>query len=209
LFPYPHPKAIGLILDPKERATVLRVEPQSLAAKAGFQAGDEIQSLKGQPLLSIADVQWALHNTPAGGGHVKAEVRRGSAIESVTLALPAGWRQADDISWRASSWELRRMGLGAMRLKNLTTDEAAEVKLPPGQMALKVEHVGQYAPHDIAKKAGVQKGDVLLSFDGRSDFARETDVLGYALLNIPPGKNVPITLLREGKKIDLTLDLQK
>src|SRR5436190_3819787 len=31
LFPYPHPKALGLILDPQERATVLRVEANALA----------------------------------------------------------------------------------------------------------------------------------------------------------------------------------
>ena len=39
LFPYPHPKAIGLILDPQQRATVLRVEPGSLAAQAGLRGG--------------------------------------------------------------------------------------------------------------------------------------------------------------------------
>src|SRR5205085_7685000 len=71
LFPYPHPKAIGLILDPKECATVLRADPGSLAQKAGFQAGDKIKKLNGQPLLSFADVQWVLHHTPASGGSVK------------------------------------------------------------------------------------------------------------------------------------------
>src|SRR5262245_40114187 len=34
LFPYPHPKAIGLILDPKEMATVDKVETGSIADKA-------------------------------------------------------------------------------------------------------------------------------------------------------------------------------
>src|SRR5262249_25892972 len=60
LFPYPHPKALGLILDPRTRATVRQVEKDSLAEKAGFEAGDRIVKLEGQPLLSIADVQWIL-----------------------------------------------------------------------------------------------------------------------------------------------------
>src|SRR6266545_1416368 len=39
LFPYPHPKALGLILDPKERATVKAVEKDSVAEKSGLKAG--------------------------------------------------------------------------------------------------------------------------------------------------------------------------
>src|SRR5262249_44148012 len=58
LFSYPHPKNLGLVLDPKQRATVLRVEKDSFADKAGFREGDVILKLEGQPLLSIADVQW-------------------------------------------------------------------------------------------------------------------------------------------------------
>ncbi len=59
LFPYPHPKSIGLILDPKERATVTEVTPDTPAASAGFQPGEPHPHLAGQPLLSMADVQWS------------------------------------------------------------------------------------------------------------------------------------------------------
>ena len=72
LFPYPHPKALGLILDPREKATVLRVDPGSPAEAAGFKAGDVLRSMNGQSLLSIADVQWVLHRTPPAGGWAKA-----------------------------------------------------------------------------------------------------------------------------------------
>jgi hypothetical protein len=205
LFPYPHPKAIGLILDPQERATVLRVEPQSLAAKVGFQAGDQIQSLEGQPLLSMADVQWVLQQVSPGGGSAKAIVKRGGGTSAVTLELPAGWRRRDDIAWRASSWELRRMGLGAMYLKPLTAEQRADLKLPAGAMALRAEHVGQFAPHDVAKKAGVVKDDVLISFNGRTDFQRETDVLTYALNELPVGTKVPAVFLRNGEKFSTEL----
>ncbi|HEX5272133.1 MAG TPA: Trx7/PDZ domain-containing (seleno)protein, partial [Gemmataceae bacterium] len=85
LFPYPHPKTLGLILDPKEKATVLRAEKNSLAAEAGFEAGDEIARLGGQPLLSMADLQWVLHQAPAEGTALKAEVRRGGRTVALTL----------------------------------------------------------------------------------------------------------------------------
>ncbi|HEX5103678.1 MAG TPA: Trx7/PDZ domain-containing (seleno)protein [Pirellulaceae bacterium] len=209
LFPYPHPKSLGLILDPKERATVLRVEPGSLAAKAGFEAGDQIRSLSSQPLLSMADVQWVLHHVQAEGGSVPAIAeRRGKAVQ-LTLSLPAGWRGMDDISWRASSWELRRIGLGGLLLKDVSAELREKQNLPAEGLALRVEHLGQYPPHNVAQQAGFRKDDVLIAFDGRTDLARETDLLHYTLNDKKPGSSVPVTVLREGKKIDLTLPIGK
>ena len=205
LFPYPHPKALGLILDPEQCATVLRVEPGTLAEKAGFRAGDAIQSLAGQPPLSIGDVQWVLHQVPASGGNVKAVVKRDGNTADITLELPSGWRQRDDIAWRASSWELRRMALGGMYLKPLTKEQRAERKLPADGMALRVEHTGQFPPHDVAKKTGVQKEDVLIGFNGRSDFTRETDLLAYALNEVSPGSTVPAVIVRSGEKMTVSL----
>jgi hypothetical protein len=205
LFPYPHPKAIGLILDPRERASVVEVTPQTPAAEAGFQAGDRILTLAGQPLLSMADVQWVLHHTPARGGRLAAEVQRGDRTLHLTLELSDGWRQKDDISWRASTWQLRQMALGGMLTKPLSEDERQALKLPSGQMALKVQHVGQYAPHDGAKKAGVRAGDILVAYDGRSDLVRETDLLAYALRQVPPGRTAPATFLRDGQRLTFQL----
>ena len=93
------------------------------------------------------------------------------------------------------------MGLGGMYLKPLTADQRTERQLAAGAMALKVEHVGQYAPHDEAKKAGVRNGDVLVSFNGRSDLLRDTDLLAYALNQIKPGTSVPIVVLRDSEPI--------
>lgn len=209
LFPYPHPKALGLILNPRERAQVVRVEADSLAEKAGFRAGDEIQKLGGQTPLSIADVQWVLHHTPADGGVVAATVLRSGQMVSVELQLPAGWKQLDDIAWRASSWELRRMALGGLFLKTMPAEMRESLKLPNDKLVLRAQHVGQYAPHNGAKEAGFRVGDILVSFDGRRDFARETDLLEYALNELQPGSSVPCVVWREGKQIELTLKLPK
>ena len=97
------------------------------------------------------------------------------------------------------------MGLGAMLLKPMTTEQRGEQKVPATGMALRVEHVGQFAPHDVAKKAGVLKDDVLISFNSRADFQRETDLLAYALNELPVGSKVPVVLLRNGEKINVEL----
>jgi hypothetical protein len=194
LFPYPHPRVVGLTLDPKARARVLKVEEGSAAAEAGFKAEDVITRLGGQPLLSIADVQWVLHRASGEGAEIKAEVKRGGKAETRTLKLPAGWKRKDDISWRASTWELRRLALGGMLLQ-----------APEGGKELVVQHVGQYAPHDIAHRAGVRRGDVFVRFDGK-ELQRETDLIAYSLLERKENK-VALEMTRGGKPYKVTLTL--
>jgi type II secretory pathway component PulC len=209
LFPYPHPtRTLGLKLDPKERAKVLSVEAGSISEKAGLKTGDEILKLAGQPLLSIADVQWVLHNTSGLGTDLTAEVLRDGKALNLKVSLPKGWRERDDISWRASTWGLRRVALGGMLLVDLPEEQRTALKLPADSTALRVEHVGQFAPHNIAQQAGVKKGDILVSFDGNSKFTRETDIIASALRNRKPGAKVPVEVIRDGKRQTLTLSFR-
>jgi hypothetical protein len=208
LFPHPHPKAIGLILDPKERATVKRVDKDSPADRAGFKAGDVLVKLEGQTLLSIADVQWVLHRADPAGAKLKAEVKRGDKTKSVTLSLPKGWRQKDDVSWRASSWGLRRMATGGMLLQPTTPEERKKRKIEEGQMALRVAWVGLSAPHDGARRAGIQREDILVSFDDRTDLVRETDVLYHSLTRKKSGDKIKVAVVRGGKKMKMGMMLQ-
>lgn len=210
LFPYPHPKSIGMVLDPKTRATVLSVENGSPTSRAGFRAGDVIESLDSQPLLSMADVQSVLHQAKPEGATIKAVVRRGQASTELALVLPAGWRRRDDVSWRTSTWGLRRMALGGMVLETLPADERAKIAAPEGEMALRVKFVGQGAgPHGAAQRAGFRTRDVIVAFDGRNDLSRETDLLAYALTSHKVGQRVPVTLLRNGKRLIIHLPMQE
>lgn len=207
LFPYPHPKAIGLILDPKQRATVVQVEPGSAADTAGFRAGDDIQSIAGQPPISMADIQWVLHRTPAEGGSIVAVVVRGGKSVNLNLKLEPGWRQKDEIAWRSSSWGLRRMTTGGMQLSEILAGERP-AGVPDHGMALLVKHVGQYGLHATAKNAGFRAGDVLIGFDGKTDLAREADVMAHAMRHNPPGTSVVVALIRDGKRLSLKLPMQ-
>lgn len=209
LFPYPHPKTVGLILDPEERATVKQVTEDSAAAKAGVKAGDEIQTLEGQPILSIADVQWVLHNTDPKGGTLTFEVERNGKPAKVKLTLEEGWRRAGDISWRASAWGLRRMSTGGMKVDPLPQEQRDTLNLDADQMALLVQHVGQYGPHAAAKNAGFQQGDIIIEFDGRTDLMTDSALLAYGVTEKKPGDQVSVTVLRNGKPKDLKLPLQK
>src|SRR5690606_5095482 len=162
LFPYPSPSVVGLELDPKKRATVVEVSARSPAEKAGFHAGDEIMTLEEQPIISVADIEWILHHAK-DGETLEATVRRDGEDKerSVSLRLPEGWRARSDISWRVSTWDLRRMGTGGLRLEELTDAERKEHGIAPGKLALRAKHVGQYGEHATAKRAGFEQGDII------------------------------------------------
>ncbi|MDA0834140.1 MAG: Trx7/PDZ domain-containing (seleno)protein [Planctomycetota bacterium] len=200
LFSYPHPKAVGLILDPDAKATVQRVIDDSPAARSGFRGEDRLISLKGQPLLSIADVQWVLHHSSPEGEKIDAVVEHDGERISLVLELTDGWREKDDIAWRVSSWELRRFVAGGMIVKPVTAEQRQSLKLPADAMALRVEHLGLYPPHNVAHLAGFQKEDVIVAFDGKDDLNRETDLLAYAVRNYRSRKVVEIALIRDGKR---------
>ncbi len=208
LNPYPHPKSLGLMLDPNHRATVKAVEPETIGAKAGFQPGDVILSLQGQPLLSMADLQSVLHSTPAEGGELNVMIDRAGTKAELTVSLPDGWRELDDISWRVSAWGLRRMVTGGLVLEPVADDERGKHGIPVEGMALRVKHVGQYGPHAAAKNAGFQKDDVVVKYSGRSDLLTDSDVLRYGVTQHAPGDNVPVEVIRGEKRLTLQLPMQ-
>ncbi|HXD88169.1 MAG TPA: Trx7/PDZ domain-containing (seleno)protein [Urbifossiella sp.] len=207
LFPYPHPKSQGLVFDPKERATVKEIAPDSAAEKSGFKAGDRLRSLDGQPLLSIADVQWVLHGASGDGARIAADVIRDGKPTTLTLNLERGWRERDDISWRTSSWWLRRMATGGMKLENI--EGARPVGVPKDGMALLVRYLGATGPHGAAKAAGLRMGDVIVAFDGRTDLLRETDVFAHALRLKRIGDKVAVRAVRDGKPLEVSLQMQE
>jgi S1-C subfamily serine protease len=207
LFPYPHPKSIGMILDPKERSKIKRVIADSPAESVGLRAGDEVLKMNGQPMLSMADVQWVLHHIPAEGGSVNLTLQRGDERKEIVLGLHKGWRRNDDTSWRVGSWGMRRIATGGMRLLPLSQNERQELGIT-SDMALRAANVnfGKLSP---AKRAGFLKGDVLIEYDGRNDFSRESDVFVHANQHHRPGETVGVKVLREGHTLSLELPIQQ
>jgi len=207
VFPYPNPRVLGLVMDPKGKARIQSVVAGSRAEQDGFRAGDELDSLGGEPMLSIADIQWKLHNMPDMWKEPAYVVRNGEDVH-LTMTFVSGWRRGDDISWRASSWGLRRMTTGGMLLEALPAEERAKLSIKDGAMALVAKYVPQNGEHAAAKNAGFQKGDVVVSVDGRTDVMTETQWLTGLVNAKKPGEKIPVVVLRDGKKLELTLPMQ-
>lgn len=209
LFPYPHPKMLGFVFEANQRATLKTVLSNSWAKEAGYQAGDEILQLNGQPLLSIADAQWVLHNVPPQGGELEALVRREGKQLSLQARLESHWRRAGDLSWRSSSWGLRRMTTGGMVLEPVSAEEQTSLGIPREHMALRAKYVGEFGAHKAAKTAGFQLGDILISYDGRENLMRESDIFLYGTSERRVGDQVVVDVLREGKRLTFQLPMQK
>ena len=215
LFAWPMPDAIGLHLDPRARATVQRVAPDSPAARNGLTAGDEIVQLNGQPMISIADVQWVLHqtSTPQPDDAVSEQevstvidavlLRDGQRVET-KIKLPQHWRRATDISWRTTTTLLRDTVLGSLKLQDCSNDERQTLGVPLDRLALRVEYaVWETTP---AGRAGIQRRDIIVEFAGNTDRMTESELLRRLLQREITGDTFELTVLRNGERLQMQLE---
>jgi S1-C subfamily serine protease len=126
----------------------------------------------------------------------------------VTLALAEGWRRQSDLSWRPTTWDLRRMATGGLWLEDLPADQRKASGLSSGQMALRAKHVGEYNEHAVAKRAGFQKGDVIVAIDGQSGPLTETGFIAYVLGTKMPGERIKLDVLRGDKRLEMSFAVQ-
>jgi len=208
IYPHPAPETIGLTLAPDAAAKIDAVVAGSVAAQAGLQAGDRITALSGTPIISTADVSWALHTAP-DNGEIKATAMRddSSPPRDITLVLPAGWRAKADISRRVGTWPMRGMALGGLKLDDLPDDQRAPRGLSPHDLALLAVGVGKFGKHAAAKNAGFQKDDVLVEIGGMKGRMTESELIGR-LLEKRAGEKVKTTVLRGGQRVELSLPIQ-
>ena len=208
LFPNPLPGVVGLQFDPATVATVRSVEGGSAADAAGLRVGDQLLTLQGQTILSLADIQWVFDGAPASG-KLRAEIARAGQRQHLDIALAPGWRRNTDISWRVTSWPLRRMVTGGLLLEAATAEQRGIAGVDERGLALFVKHVGQYGAHAAAKKAGFRKGDLIVSFDGQRTQMSPSQVLAYGAQRTRPGQSIHVEVFRDGKRLTLSLPMQK
>lgn len=100
------------------------------------------------------------------------------------------------------------MALGGLYLEDLPDTERSQRGLSTSEMALLVKHAGEYGTHAAAKKAGFQKGDVLVQVDGLSGRTSESWLIGHLLRQHRAGASVPATVLRDKDRLSLKLPMQ-
>lgn len=195
---YPVPERLGVVLDVDDGLMVARILPNSHASKAGLMRGDEITKVQGQPLISPADMIWALRSVP-DPGTVKIEFLREEKPIVVSIPMPAKWK-VSDISWRASMYGL------FPRLKvwveKAPKSKRRKAKVEDEDLALEV--LGVFG--DEGRKAGIKKGDIVVGVGswhpnvGAEEFNQYIRVHYYK-----SGSKIPLTIKRGKQTLELSM----
>lgn len=206
---WPLPEKAGLRLDPEDPPRVRDVSKDSAASRAGMEAGDRLETVNGMRVRTEPDVQWFLHNTPPAGGVLDITFARAGEKRTAKLELRPGWKVATPLeySWRPAMWLLKPdPGFGG---GDLDPAEKKKLGLAADAFAVRVDYLIDWgeraATGRSARKAGVQKGDVLVSADGISDFRTHQHFQTWFRFTREPGKTVELRLLRDGKPVTVAL----
>lgn len=204
---------IGLVTDRDAQTRVVEVSADSPAAAAGIEAGDELRRLAGRRIASEGDVQAALQTVAWNGGPVPFEVVRAGESVRGELELSEGWRRSTprDVSWRPTMWHLSpKPGFGGPQLG---ANALAKHDLPADSFAFRVQYLVTWGPNAhtgrAAAKAGIRKGDVVVSVDGRNDFESVMHFHAWFRLTRNVGDTVEIELIRGGERRTISLQTKQ
>ncbi len=201
LYKYPLPDSIGMKIDRISGISVQLVTPSSAAAHAGIAAGENVIRMNGQRIASIADMQWVLHHLPGTDTQVEVETDSGKH----QLSLAAGWKK-HDFSWRGSMWN------APPRFQVWTPPASDEVRrkldVPESDSALEVRWINKEGIGGRqAFEAGLRQGDVIVAMEGKPFHLTTKQFNSHLKLNYKVGDTLPLTVVRDGKRIDISIPL--
>jgi S1-C subfamily serine protease len=213
-------------------ALVIDVTPGSPADKAGLHGsdrqmtvdgqdvrvgGDLVTAFNGQPVQGFDDLVADLANSAQVGQTVKLTVLRNGKEETIEITPAA--RPASNTQQSQSQNDVSSGVWLGIRGFDITPEIAQALKLPADQIGVLVEQVEVNSPADEAGLRGSFKpttisgeqitvgGDVITAFDGQP--VKQTEDLQSYLDQAKAGQKVTLTLLRDGKKMDVTITLQE
>jgi serine protease Do len=196
---YPQPENIGLTLDADEGNRVIRVEPNSAAAKIGMRTKDAVRKIGATPIASVADVQAALQRAPKKGT-LTLEWERDRKQMNATLSLIEGWRKTD-VSWR---WSLKSLSPNPGIIgDDLDVEARKALNLQPNQLAYR--QMNFLTP--AARHAGLQANDVIVGIGDEKLTMNARQFETHIRLYYRVGQEVMLNVLRGKEKVKVKLKL--
>lgn len=202
LWKYPLPDNIGLRIDRTSGNQVTEVVVQSPAAVSGIRAGETIIRMNGQSITSIADMQWVLHHLPNTATTVSIDCAESGTHQ---VAIEAGWKE-HDFSWRGSMWNAPpRIQVW---LPEVTGQALVQLGLPPTDSALEARWINKEGLGGRQALAdGLREKDVVLALAGRPMRMNSREFHAHVKMNYQVGDYLPLTVLRNGERIELKIKL--
>jgi regulator of sigma E protease len=152
--------------------------PGTPAASAGFEAGETIRAINGEPVASWQDVRWRMLQLALERQQVRVEVlNRNNQID---------WRTLDYSPFEAEQLEGDTLALVGLRLYR------PEIK----------PVIGQVVAGGVAEQAGLQPGDLILAANGKPVASWSELVL---LVRSHPGLELRLTYRHGNEQRELKL----
>lgn len=208
---WPDPVEVGLRLEQADQTRIKTVVPGSPAEQAGLRAGDRLVRLAEIRPRTFGDVQRVLHDTPNRTTTIRIGWASGDSGDEFDglLKLGRGWKEATPLvySWRASKWPLSpKPGFGG---RLLTPEQRTAHGLAEGTSAFRVGYLVTWGDNAHtgrnAARAGIRKGDVVVSVGGKSDFVGMHHFHAWFRLTRKVGTKVPVELIRGGRRLTVEL----
>jgi serine protease Do len=177
-------------LDRPRGALVSSVESGGAGEKGGLQVGDIILKYDGKAIDRSADLPLLVADTPAGR-NAAIEVWRSRGTKTLAVAPVAGQAEREAV---ADNDKANHGRLG-VAVRSLTADERRE---NGGKGGLVVEQVS-----GAAARAGIQQGDLLLSFNGTPLKSAEE----LRTLVAKAGKSAAVLVQREDRQLFVPVEL--
>jgi serine protease Do len=179
-------------------AVVLRVLPDSPAAKAGFKVGDVVVDFNGNKIIRSSDLPLAVGQTAIGSKSNVTVIREGkNKTLRVTIAeLPSEEELADQRPAEKGKAESDKLGL---RVQSLTAEQRKQLDL--GKRGVVVRSV-ESGP---GRSAGIRPGDVILMINNQDVTSAEQ--FAKLVKQLPEGKSVPVLIQRGEAPVFLPLKI--
>jgi regulator of sigma E protease len=169
---------IFVVGDTGLKPLVGEVASDSLAEQAGFQVGDRVLAVDGEPTASWENVVYTLLAKSLDQQNLPISVRSETGIE--------------ELRWLETS-QLQKLAEDGQVLKNIGLTPSLPV-LPPV--------IGEVISGEPAQKAGLRYGDKIVSVDG---VPVESWTQWVEYVRARPGEALSLIVEREGQSLDISL----
>lgn len=152
--------------------------PNTPAASAGFESGETIRAINGEPVTSWQEVRWRMLQLALDRAQVKVEV--------LNLSNQLSWRTIDLSPFDAEQLEGDTLALIGLKLYRPQISPV----------------IGQVVPGGVAEQAGLLVGDRILSANARAIFTWDELV---EQVRKHPGSELRLTIQRGDERRELEL----
>jgi serine protease Do len=178
-------------------ALVAKVLKDSPAEKAGLEVGDIVTRFNGKPVVRSSNLPPLVGISPVGE-EVKVEILRKGKVKILRVEL--GELPEDDmqVAGEPHSSSETRLNVTVM---DLTPEQREKLDIKEGGVIVQRVQAGP------ARKAGVRRGDVVLTLNNID--VKDAKHFAEISADLPAGKSVPLLVQRRGGPVFLALKIKE